>query len=301
MTKNRRDLNGRDSVWPERTYEVGYGKPPKQTRFAKGQSGNPLGRPRKLKPQPIRLSDAPSDAFLETEAYHLITLRENGQEIQLPAMQAVLRAMTTGAIKGNRLAQEYLIEYLARVEEASFRAKVERYNRLKALKREGEEILAKYKGKNTPPPEFFPHPDDIVLNPVTGDAWVNGPLNQDEAHHYDQTVALRDHLMMRAANMESTLEHATGSNSDRPINAYMVFAQLLNNVLPIRYRWKDGDDLLLLMRSIDLPSKDRERRIAEDYKNLLANEPKMSMLSPAQKMQVHQLADRWFERKRLRA
>jgi hypothetical protein len=29
----------------ERDYEVGYGKPPRHTRFPKGQSGNPRGRP----------------------------------------------------------------------------------------------------------------------------------------------------------------------------------------------------------------------------------------------------------------
>jgi hypothetical protein len=29
----------------EGDYEVGYGKPPRETRFAKGQSGNPRGRP----------------------------------------------------------------------------------------------------------------------------------------------------------------------------------------------------------------------------------------------------------------
>jgi hypothetical protein len=32
--------------------QVGYGRPPKHTRFKKGQSGNPKGRPRKRKPQP---------------------------------------------------------------------------------------------------------------------------------------------------------------------------------------------------------------------------------------------------------
>jgi hypothetical protein len=29
------------------SYEVGYGKPPKDTQFKKGSSGNPKGRPRK--------------------------------------------------------------------------------------------------------------------------------------------------------------------------------------------------------------------------------------------------------------
>ena len=28
------------------TYKVGYGKPPKQTQFKKGVSGNPSGRPK---------------------------------------------------------------------------------------------------------------------------------------------------------------------------------------------------------------------------------------------------------------
>jgi hypothetical protein len=32
---------------PGDPYEVGFGKPPKQTRFKKGRSGNPRGRPRK--------------------------------------------------------------------------------------------------------------------------------------------------------------------------------------------------------------------------------------------------------------
>ena len=28
-------------------YDIGYGKPPEDTRFKKGQSGNPRGRPKK--------------------------------------------------------------------------------------------------------------------------------------------------------------------------------------------------------------------------------------------------------------
>ncbi len=98
-------------------YEVGYGKPPVSTRFVKGQSGNPRGRPRKSKPQPPRLSDAPSDGYLEEEAYRPVALRENGQGIELPTTQAVVRALAMGAIKGNRLSQKYFLERVARQEE----------------------------------------------------------------------------------------------------------------------------------------------------------------------------------------
>jgi hypothetical protein len=32
---------------PKRHYDIGYGKPPKQAQWKKGQSGNPKGRPRR--------------------------------------------------------------------------------------------------------------------------------------------------------------------------------------------------------------------------------------------------------------
>jgi hypothetical protein len=36
---------------PAPGYEVGYGKPPMDTRFRKGASGNPGGRPRGITPK----------------------------------------------------------------------------------------------------------------------------------------------------------------------------------------------------------------------------------------------------------
>ena len=52
MTQNHRLRSGSTPGQPESTeeadatYDVGYGKPPVNTRFRKGQSGNPHGRPR---------------------------------------------------------------------------------------------------------------------------------------------------------------------------------------------------------------------------------------------------------------
>ena len=48
-------------------YEVGYGKPPRHTRFAKGQSGNPRGRPSGAKNFTTLLSEALNEPVIVTE------------------------------------------------------------------------------------------------------------------------------------------------------------------------------------------------------------------------------------------
>src|SRR5689334_24983502 len=54
---------------PEKTgdYEVGYGRPPRHTRFAKGQSGNPRGRPCGAKNFTTLLEEALNEPVTVTE------------------------------------------------------------------------------------------------------------------------------------------------------------------------------------------------------------------------------------------
>jgi Family of unknown function (DUF5681) len=51
----------------ERDYEVGYGKPPRHTRFEPGRSGNPRGRPPGAKNMKTLLSKALNELVLVTE------------------------------------------------------------------------------------------------------------------------------------------------------------------------------------------------------------------------------------------
>src|SRR4051812_4337181 len=54
----------------DRPYDVGYGRPPKATRFRKGQSGNPRGRPKGA--QGLR-------SLLEAALAQQITVSEGGR------------------------------------------------------------------------------------------------------------------------------------------------------------------------------------------------------------------------------
>jgi len=82
-------------------YEVGYAKPPKDTQFKKGQSGNPKGRPKQ-----ITMS---LEEVFQHELQTKICVTESGERIEISKAQAIAKTMINEAIKGSpRMLKEVL-------------------------------------------------------------------------------------------------------------------------------------------------------------------------------------------------
>ena len=90
-----------------RTYQVGFAKPPIATRFRKGQSGNPAGRPRGSK----NIS-----TILEQELEQRVVIRENGKQRRVTKRRASMKQFVNKAIAGDPRALQLLINYLRELE-----------------------------------------------------------------------------------------------------------------------------------------------------------------------------------------
>ena len=89
-------------------YEVGYRKPPRHTRFQKGHSGNPRGRPKQAK-------NLKSDLLEELQ--ERILVREGSTQRQLSKRRAVLKSLTMKAIKGDTRAIALVLNTILRLVE----------------------------------------------------------------------------------------------------------------------------------------------------------------------------------------
>jgi hypothetical protein len=85
-------------------YEVGYGKPPKHTRFKKGQSGNPKGRPKGSK-------NFGTDLWEELN--ERIEIRENGKLKRVTKQRAIVKTNVAQAAQGNHRAYQNLLRSFA--------------------------------------------------------------------------------------------------------------------------------------------------------------------------------------------
>lgn len=88
-------------------FEVGYGKPPRHTRFKTGRSGNPRGR----RPGSRNLSTLLGEALNEP-----VIVAENGGRRKISKREAIIKQLVNQSAQGDWRAAKLLLDILQDIE-----------------------------------------------------------------------------------------------------------------------------------------------------------------------------------------
>lgn len=174
--------------------DVGYGKPPKRTRFKPGQSGNPKGRPKRAFGKHhlanVILQRA-REIFIE-EGDRKMPIREGDTVINLTAYRAAVRSAHISAAKGSAMAQRTVIQERHRIE-AEISDMMGRAFRETIMYKEDcarERVRCRKAGLSEP--SFPIDPDYLVLDYESLTVEYEGPMAEQLKGNEKERLRCRD-------------------------------------------------------------------------------------------------------------
>ena len=208
---------------------VGFGRPPKQHRFVKGQSGNPAGSSKK---QRVRNMLEPEIANIwAEEGERLVTINENGGPKQITMARLNIRRAYLDGAAGKVSALRITTTNILRAEELRRDLWKERTISAGELKAEQVAEWNRQKAAGVTNPKVYPHPDDIYYNPASGEVEVMGPTTEQE---HNQMLEIFE-LLKQTISIFLETERIYGP-SPEGTKYYLARVDELNSLLPERYQ-----------------------------------------------------------------
>lgn len=188
-------------------YEVGYGKPPVGTRFQKGRSGNPRGRPRAT----AAAADATLRDLFKAEARRIVSIQDGAGASKMTVAQAVVRSVAEAAMQGDMRAQQMFTRMVGTIEEEERLLVLNNLEEAIKYKAHWEDQIWKCKRDGQPIPQPQPHPDQIIVDVHAGTFRIVGPITPEEKKEWDKLRVYKPKLQAEIADLKSLLESARGS------------------------------------------------------------------------------------------
>jgi hypothetical protein len=116
-------------------YSVGYGKPPNHTKFKRGQSGNPTGRPK---------GSRSFKTLLNRELNSTIAVQQNGTSKKIRRKEALVKGLVNDALKGHDRPRDKVFDYIDRDEALETQAP----SRTEIAERDAQILERYFKRKN---------------------------------------------------------------------------------------------------------------------------------------------------------
>lgn len=260
-------------------YEVGRGKPPKHTRFKKGQSGNPNGRPprKKLAARSEAANDF-SKAILD-EADSLLRMSTGRSIKEMSTREACIRKLKELGLKGDRRALERLLQFDQKAAQEQAAREGELSQQIFEFLQETRQIVADRRRRGLPDHpgiNAFPHPEDVVLH--EGQYVVVGPTSEDAAKLFGAA----------ACYFHNGVADLMGGDGGAPLSTFERSCEVeeqfgsIGKRLPRRYRDPEWYDL-----NVDISWKDLARLFDVELATVSS-----SLRAGYQSMAVRRFSDR---------
>jgi hypothetical protein len=161
-------------------YEVGYGKPPKASRFSPGQSGNPKGRPKGARNKRPGPHEERLEEIILEEAYRGVRVNDGKGQVTVAVATAVMRSLAVNAARGQLRSQQAFTKLVFETERDRKAMADQAFEAAIIYKTKWERELERRKELGVTGREPLPHPDDVYIDPNTGEVSVKGPMNKAE-------------------------------------------------------------------------------------------------------------------------
>jgi hypothetical protein len=170
----------------EPAYKVGYRKPPAESQFKPGRSGNPRGRPKGARNKLPALNEERLKGIIVEEAYRSIKIVEGKRQVTIPMAKAVVRALAVNAARGQLRSQQLFATLLSETEQANKTLNDKFLQSAIEYKRNWDRELERCRRLGIQSPDPIPHPDDVIIDMKRDQVRIIGPMTKEDKAEWDR-------------------------------------------------------------------------------------------------------------------